>query len=220
MKTVQDYLALPYTLTVRWDEESNLFVGRVKEIPSCSAHGDTRAAALGMLEENLEDWIAVCLEDGDDIPVPDEATALPSGKWVQRVPRSLHKKLVEASNEEGVSLNQFVLTCLAEAVGEQRAKQAQKPTLQLEASAEASTIFHIISHGQLQEWPDEATKGYTSGPQPLWFSPAGAPAFGDQMLDIARSSCADLPPIAEQGPEPKKGDAKREKQTNTRNLHN
>jgi antitoxin HicB len=45
---------------------------------------------------------------------------LPSGKWVQRVPRSLHLKLILLARAEGVSLNHLVVSFLAEMVGRKR----------------------------------------------------------------------------------------------------
>jgi hypothetical protein len=65
----------------------------------------------------MEVWIADCIESGDAIPEPAEEIELPSGKWLQRVPRSLHLKLIRLAKEEGVSLNQMVTSALAEAVG-------------------------------------------------------------------------------------------------------
>ena len=54
---------------------------------------------------------------------------LPSGKWVQRVPRSLHKRLVEVAKKEGVSLNSLVQTYLGMAVGQHISScvEVQKP---------------------------------------------------------------------------------------------
>ena len=40
-----------------------------------------------------------------------------SGKFVQRVPKSLHAKLSVIARREGVSLNTLVLTFIAEGVG-------------------------------------------------------------------------------------------------------
>lgn len=40
-----------------------------------------------------------------------------SGKFLVRVPSSLHAQLVEEARREGVSLNQFVTSALAGAVG-------------------------------------------------------------------------------------------------------
>lgn len=51
---------------------------------------------------------------------PEPARELPSGKWVQRVPRSLHLELTRLAKIEGVSLNQLVVAILAEAVGGKR----------------------------------------------------------------------------------------------------
>lgn len=40
-----------------------------------------------------------------------------SGKFVVRLPASLHGQLVKEAEKEGVSLNQFVVAALAGAVG-------------------------------------------------------------------------------------------------------
>jgi hypothetical protein len=40
-----------------------------------------------------------------------------SGKWVQRVPRSLHAKLAKQAKREHVSLNTLVVSILSEAMG-------------------------------------------------------------------------------------------------------
>jgi len=60
-------------------------------------------------------WLEISLEDGNPIPepAPDEDY---SGKFVARLPRSLHRQLVETAEREGVSLNQFVNVALARAV--------------------------------------------------------------------------------------------------------
>src|SRR6185312_5135539 len=102
-----------------------IYVARVREIDGCTGHGATAAEALDMLQDNLREWIAFSLERGDEVPVP--ADKLPSGKWVQRVPRSLHKCLVECAEAEGVSLNAYVTASLARAVG--RAEEKKRATL-------------------------------------------------------------------------------------------
>ena len=77
--------------------------------------------AFEALEEAKQLWITDCLESGDPVPEPATEEALPSGKWVQRVARTLHQKLVSLAKRENVSLNQFVASVLAEAVGVRRA---------------------------------------------------------------------------------------------------
>jgi antitoxin HicB len=52
-------------------------------------------------------------------PHAEAETALAgfSGKFIVRIPRSLHRDLVRRAAEEGVSLNQFATVALARAVG-------------------------------------------------------------------------------------------------------
>jgi len=115
MKTVDYFMGLPYTFELRWDAEAGWFV-RVKELPGCMSEGDTPEEAMEMIRDAMRGWIEVSLEDGDPIPEPRELDDY-SGKFVVRVPRSLHRDLVERAEEEGVSLNQYVTVALARAVG-------------------------------------------------------------------------------------------------------
>ena len=120
------YLRLPYTVVLRRDEQGD-YVGRIEELPGCSAHGNTPQQALKNLEEVQALWIGDCLESGEVVPEPVLEETLPSGKWVQRVPRSLHRKLVLIAKREGASLNQLVTSILSEAVGAQKGKEPLSP---------------------------------------------------------------------------------------------
>ena len=110
------YRSLPYGIVLRKDEEGD-WVARIKELPGCTAHGATQIEALNNLDEVMDTWLEDALASGAAIPEPRIAEKLPSGKWLQRVPRSLHKKLVEMADREEVSLNQLVTSALSEAVG-------------------------------------------------------------------------------------------------------
>ena len=127
MKDIQYYLALPYTVVLRRDEERD-YVARIEELPGCSTHGKSPQEALENLEEVKSAWIEDCLEQGDPIPEPATEEALPSGKWVQRVPRTLHRELVRLAKQEQVSLNQLVTSILSEAVGARKPKAVGVPT--------------------------------------------------------------------------------------------
>jgi predicted RNase H-like HicB family nuclease len=142
MKTAKDYMQLPYTTVLKRDEEGDI-VARIQELPGCTAHGKTAAAALQNLQEAKKLWIVDCLETSGQVPEPEVEEALPSGKWVQRVPRSLHKKLVSAAKHEGVSLNQFVTSVLAEAAGTRRQETRRDSTLEIvrEAVREELTAY-------------------------------------------------------------------------------
>jgi antitoxin HicB len=117
MEEVQHYLSLPYTVSLRRDEDGDV-VASIPELPGCVTHAETEVDALVAIKEVQEAWLERALKSGLKIPLPAEAAeGLPSGKWLQRVPRSLHRKLADLAKAEGVSLNQLVSTLLAEAVG-------------------------------------------------------------------------------------------------------
>jgi antitoxin HicB len=113
---LNDYLNLPYTITLRRDDEGD-WIARVQELSGCTAHGSTEMEALERLEEAKREWLAAALEDHVSIPLPDAADQLPSGKWVQRVPRSLHQSLARLAKTENTSLNQLVMSILSSYVG-------------------------------------------------------------------------------------------------------
>ncbi len=113
-KTLKYYQSLPYTLELTSDPDGGWVIA-VKELPGCISQGDTTAEALEMIHDAMAAWITVSLEDGDAIPEPRLLDAY-SGKFVVRVPRSLHKSLVERADEERTSLNQYINVALAGAV--------------------------------------------------------------------------------------------------------
>ena len=115
-KTLEYYLNLPYTIELVPDPDGGWFVS-VKELPGCMSQGDTQEEALEMIRDAMEGWIAVALEDDMKIPEPRTLEDY-SGKFVVRVPRSLHCALVERAAEEDTSLNQYINVLLAHAIGD------------------------------------------------------------------------------------------------------
>jgi len=108
-------LKKPYARVVV-PEADGSYTAEILEFPGCVASGETAADALNNVEEVAVDWIAASLEQGQEIPEPlDHANY--SGKLVVRMPKGLHKRAARAADREGVSLNQFIVTCIAEQVG-------------------------------------------------------------------------------------------------------
>ena len=92
------------------------------DLPGCMSDGETEAKAV---ENGRDAFMAVvsALHDmGREIPAPsfnpDDVTPPgASGKFVARVPKSIHAKLTSRAKAEGVSLNSLVLAFLAEGLG-------------------------------------------------------------------------------------------------------
>lgn len=115
-KDLNYYLSLPYTIEMIREDESTWFA-RVAELPGCITEGDSPAEAIEMIYDAMSGWIEVALEDGQPVPEP-RSTEEYSGKFVVRVSKSLHRDLVAAAERDDVSLNQYIGTELARAVGQ------------------------------------------------------------------------------------------------------
>src|SRR5262245_42092901 len=119
-----EYLRRPYGRVVV-PESDGTFRAEIMEFPGCIAIADTAAEALANLESVAESWLQATIAKGLRVPEPIEGVEY-SGKLVVRLPKTLHKKAAHAAAREGVSLNQFIVSCVAEQVG---ARSAAAPEL-------------------------------------------------------------------------------------------
>ena len=111
---VKDYMKLPYTRLVQEmnDESGHYFYGRILELDGCQSTGDTLEELYESLNEAMEGYIEIKLENNLPVPTPESAEKY-SGKFVVRLPKSLHQRLVIEADTEGISLNQLALYKLA-----------------------------------------------------------------------------------------------------------
>jgi antitoxin HicB len=120
MKSVEEYLELPYHVSVlRGDGTRSDWDARVEELPGCSATGRTPEEAVARVRSLMSTWLTEALEERREIPEP-RAEDLPSGKLLVRMPRTLHADLARAADTEGVSLNQLIVGALTSAVAWRR----------------------------------------------------------------------------------------------------
>jgi antitoxin HicB len=125
MRTLEEYLELPYTIAIvhdRDDEGNAGYVAEVKELPGVMSQGETIEEAAASIYDAMAGWISVALEDGIEIPEPRDVDAY-SGRFLLRITRTLHADLARHAEEEGVSLNQYVATTLARVSGSHRSRE-------------------------------------------------------------------------------------------------
>jgi predicted RNase H-like HicB family nuclease len=105
-----------YPAEVFWSDEDEGFIAVARDLPGCSAFGETRLEALDELEHAIAAWISAATAAGNPVPAPSLRQAEPthSGKLLLRLPKTLHSKLARQAEEEEVSLNQYVVCLLAE----------------------------------------------------------------------------------------------------------
>jgi antitoxin HicB len=120
---VDRLLALPYRLVVIGEPEEG-YLAEAPELPGCFTAGDTPEDAMAMLRDAMAGWFETALRDGQRVPEPSTrwprgaAETRYSGKFVLRLPRSLHRQLADRAEAEGVSLNQLALTFIAQGLGQ------------------------------------------------------------------------------------------------------
>ncbi len=111
---ISDYMKLPYTRLVQEinDESGHYFYGRILELDGCQTTSDNLSDLYADLNGLMESYLEIKLENNLPIPIP-QSTEKYSGKFVVRLPKTLHQKLAIEAQKEGVSLNQLALYKLA-----------------------------------------------------------------------------------------------------------
>lgn len=100
-----------YTYRIEWLEEDKVHIARCLEFPSLATHGNTAEEALREIEKVVEETIKWMKEDNEQIPEPLGLKKF-KGNLTLRVPPEIHRELAIKSAEEGVSINQFILSKL------------------------------------------------------------------------------------------------------------
>jgi antitoxin HicB len=116
------YMTLPYTIEILPEQPDGWYAG-IKELPGCMTTAETAEEALTEIQELKEEWIRNAIEDKFEIPEPRAREGY-SGNFRMRIPKSLHRKLVETADEEEVSLNTLCVAMLSEAFGSRSEKSS------------------------------------------------------------------------------------------------
>jgi antitoxin HicB len=114
-RALEDYLALPYRISLSRPETDGEWVAQVEELTGCVGRGDSPERAARAVRASMRSWIEEALEEGREIPEPRANGH--SGRLLLRMPNTLHAELARRADHEGVSLNQFIVGALSGAVG-------------------------------------------------------------------------------------------------------
>lgn len=123
-KTLDDYLALPYRMEITPGDHGG-YVVNYPDLLGCITQVEDLDDAIAMGKEVLAGWLEIAVEDGADIPLPRQPYSY-SGKFVLRLPKSLHRQLAEQAEDEGVSLNQYAVSILAQGEAFSRIKSRRE----------------------------------------------------------------------------------------------
>lgn len=108
--------AYPFSIRPLDADEGGGYFIEYPDLPGCVSDGETPEEAMRNGSDAARTYLRDCVRHGDPIPLPSQA----SGQWRQRVPKSVHARLVERARQEGVSLNTLVTAMIAEGLGRRR----------------------------------------------------------------------------------------------------
>ncbi len=128
-KDLSYYMELPYRVEVYKEADDNGYTAAIPELPGCLTYADTPDELFEMVEDAKRAWLETALEDGDYIPEP-APTELEeySGRFVVRLPKTLHAQLANRATRENTSLNQLVIMMLSESMGRWTERQEHQST--------------------------------------------------------------------------------------------
>jgi len=113
MKKITNY---PFEIRPLSAAEGGGYLISYPDFSDCISDGETLEEAIASGKEALAATIATLTAKGFAIPKPNSG-GVASGKFVARVPKTIHAQLATRAKSEGVSLNTLVLSFIAEGLG-------------------------------------------------------------------------------------------------------
>ena len=103
-------------------DEGGGYMVTFPDLPGCIADGETIDAAIAEARDAFVAWTTAEREDKGRLP----SLKTYSGHFVQRIPKTLHRRLARRAASEGVSLNQLATMFLAQGLaGKERASAGE-----------------------------------------------------------------------------------------------
>ena len=111
-----DVRQYPFEIRPLAEEDGGGFLISFPDFSDCVSDGETPLEAYQNGLDALQETVAAL--ESMNLPVPEPSSGGSySGRFVQRIPKSLHARLAARAKQEGVSMNSLVSAILAESMG-------------------------------------------------------------------------------------------------------
>lgn len=122
MSKLTDY---PFEVRPLSQDDGGGYLISFPDFAECISDGETVEEAIANGRDALKSTIAALKARKLPIPAPNSG-GVASGKFVARVPKTVHAQLATRARAEGVSLNTLVLTFIAQGLGKTNRKAGFK----------------------------------------------------------------------------------------------
>lgn len=113
---IRDLTQYPFEIRPLTQDEGGGYLISFTDFSECISDGETPEEAIRNGLDALAETVATLEEMGLPVPAPASSGSY-SGKFIQRIPKSLHARLALRAKQEGVSMNTLVTSFLAESLG-------------------------------------------------------------------------------------------------------
>jgi antitoxin HicB len=110
---MRDLSQYPFEIKPLSQDDGGGFLISFPDFSECISDGETITDAIRNGMDALAETIAALESFGLSVPEPNSGGSY-SGKFIQRVPKSLHARLATRAKQEGVSMNALVTALLAD----------------------------------------------------------------------------------------------------------
>ena len=122
MSKITDY---PFEVRPLSEEDGGGYLVAFPDFAECISDGETIEEAIENGRDALKATVAALKAKKLPVPAPNSG-GVASGKFVARVPKTVHAQLATRAKAEGVSLNTLVLTFIAQGLGASAGKLRSK----------------------------------------------------------------------------------------------
>ena len=122
MAKITDY---PFEVRPLSEEDGGGYLVAFPDFAECISDGETIEEAIENGRDALKATVAALKAKKLPVPAPNSG-GVASGKFVARVPKTVHAQLATRAKAEGVSLNTLVLTFIAQGLGASAGKLRSK----------------------------------------------------------------------------------------------
>jgi predicted RNase H-like HicB family nuclease len=151
-----------YGFRVLWSEEDEGYVAICPEFPGVSALGHTPEEAIQEIRKALD--LAIASYRDSIWPLPDpEILSDYSGKLLIRVPNSIHARLVQRAEDEGVSMNTMANTFLVEGLSKRDAMEKDRKEMMTVLAQVLQNRYLGTGSVNTLNSPQGSSRSYTRG---------------------------------------------------------
>jgi len=125
VKSLEEYRKLNYRMEIEFNSEEKAYFVNFPELPGCMADGKTPNEAVKEAVRVKNKWLEIAIKSGWSVPEPQTKYDT-SGRLTVRLPKYLHKKLIEHAEQEGVSQNQLIVAYVSEGLEKSAAEDSFK----------------------------------------------------------------------------------------------